>query len=171
MLFQDEAQKQERLDQMRRNATGLLGLAALVFVVARVLEGHYAWLGFVRATAEAAMVGGIADWFAVTALFRYPLGIKIPHTAIVPTRKDKIGGSLGRFVERNFLSPDVLAARLRSARVAERAADWLQRPESAERLARHATEGIAVMVRSLDEREVEALIARLTPAVVTEPGR
>jgi uncharacterized membrane-anchored protein YjiN (DUF445 family) len=160
MHFQDEAEKQARLDEMRRNATGLLGLAAVVFVVARMLETRYAWAGFVRATAEAAMVGGIADWFAVTALFRYPLGIRIPHTAIVPTRKDKIGGSLGRFVERNFLSPEVLALRLRSARVAERTADWLQRPESAERLARHATEAIAVMVRSLDDREVEALIDR-----------
>jgi uncharacterized membrane-anchored protein YjiN (DUF445 family) len=160
MLFQDEAKKQEALDRMRRNATGLLGLAAVVFVVSRLLEQRFAWMSFLRATAEAAMVGGIADWFAVTALFRYPLGIKIPHTAIVPTRKDKIGGSLGRFVERNFLSPEVLATRLRSAKVAERVAEWLQRPESAERLARHATEAIGVMVRSLDDREVEALIER-----------
>ena len=106
MLFQDEARKQEALDRMRRNATGLLGLAAVVFVISRVLESRFPWMSFVRATAEAAMVGGLADWFAVTALFRYPLGIKIPHTAIVPTRKDKIGGSLGRFVERNFLALD-----------------------------------------------------------------
>jgi uncharacterized membrane-anchored protein YjiN (DUF445 family) len=160
MQFNDEAQKQARLDSMRRKATGLLGIAAVVFVVARVLEGRFAWMGFVRATAEAAMVGGVADWFAVTALFRYPLGVKIPHTAIVPNRKDKIGGSLGRFVERNFLSPEVLTARLHSARVAERVAEWLQRPESAQRLARHATDAIAVMVKSLDDREVEALIER-----------
>src|SRR5215218_8455466 len=142
MQFNDEAQKQARLDSMRRKATGLLGIAAVVFLVARVLEGRFAWMGFVRATAEAAMVGGVADWFAVTALFRYPLGVKIPHTAIVPNRKDKIGGSLGRFVERNFLSPEVLATRLRSAKVAERVAEWLQRPESAQRLARHATDAI-----------------------------
>lgn len=153
---------------MRRNATGLLALAALVFLVARMFEERYGWVGFVRATAEAAMVGGIADWFAVTALFRYPLGIRIPHTAIVPTRKDKIGGSLGRFVERNFLSPEVLAARLRSMRVAERAAEWLQRPESAERLARHATDAIGVMVRSLNDRDVEKLIERQLVAKIRD---
>src|SRR5688572_13086698 len=145
---------------MRRIASGMLLGAAVLFIIARILERTYPWMVFVRVTAEAAMVGGVADWFAVTALFRYPLGIKIPHTAIVPTRKDKIGGSLGRFVERNFLSPEVLAARLRSARVAERVAEWLQRRESAERLARHATDAIGVMVRSLDDREVERLIAR-----------
>ena len=80
MLVPEETEKQRQLDRMRRIATGLLGFAAIVFVVARLLEEHYPWVGFVRATAEAAMVGAIADWFAVTALFRYPLGIKIPHT-------------------------------------------------------------------------------------------
>ena len=75
MDFPEEREKQLRLDRMRRVATGLLGAAALVFVVARILEESYPWVGFVRATAEAAMVGAIADWFAVTALFRYPLGI------------------------------------------------------------------------------------------------
>src|SRR5690606_14654322 len=127
------------LDRMRSIATGLLAAAAVVFVITRVLEDSYPWVGFVRATAEAAMVGAIADWFAVTALFRYPLGIKIPHTAIVPTRKDRIGGSLGRFVERNFLSHEVLTAKIRSMQVGERLAEWLQRPESARRLAGHAT--------------------------------
>jgi uncharacterized membrane-anchored protein YjiN (DUF445 family) len=160
MELLEETEKKRRLDQMRRNATGLLVLAGVVFLIGHNLEEHYFWAGFVRAAAEAAMVGGIADWFAVTALFRYPLGIKIPHTAIVPNRKDRIGGSLGRFVERNFLSPEVLAARVRSAAVAERVADWLQRPDSAERLARHATDGIAAMARSLDDREVESLIQR-----------
>ena len=162
MLLQaeEETAKQARLDEMRRNASGLLVLAAAVFVVARILERQHAWAGFLRATAEAAMVGGIADWFAVTALFRYPLGIKIPHTAIVPTRKDRIGGSLGRFVERNFLSRDVLAAKIRSIEVAERLAEWLQKPESASRLAGHATGAITLMVRSLNDREVERLIER-----------
>ena len=84
-----------------------------MFVVASILESRYPWLGYVRATAEAAMVGAIADWFAVTALFRYPLGIPIPHTAIIPSRKDRIGRSLGNFVQNNFLSPPVIVARLR----------------------------------------------------------
>lgn len=145
---------------MRRVASGLLVVAALVFVVARILEGRHPGWGFLRAAAEAAMVGGIADWFAVTALFRYPLGIRIPHTAIVPNRKDRIGASLGRFVEHNFLSREVLGTKIRSMRIAERLAEWLQRPESAERLARHATGAIGVMARSLDDRQVEALIER-----------
>lgn len=160
MDFPDETQKQIRLDRMRRIATGLLGAAAVVFVVARILEERYPWVGFIRATAEAGMVGAIADWFAVTALFRYPLGIKIPHTAIVPTRKDRIGGSLGRFVERNFLSRDVLAAKVRSMEIGERIADWLQRPESAHRLAEHATGALVVMIQALPDEEVEDLIER-----------
>ena len=159
-LLSDEAQKQAALDRMRRIAGALLLGAALVFVVARVLEVRYAWLwvGFVRATAEAAMVGAIADWFAVTALFRYPLGIRIPHTAIVPTRKDRIGGSLGRFVEHNFLSREVLGAKVESMHVAERMAAWLQKPESAERLAGHAAAALGALLRSLDDAEMERLI-------------
>jgi uncharacterized membrane-anchored protein YjiN (DUF445 family) len=160
MDLPEERQKQQALDRMRRVATGLLAGAAVVFVIARVLEETYPWLGFVRATAEAGMVGAIADWFAVTALFRYPLGIKIPHTAIVPTRKDRIGGSLGRFVERNFLSREVLASKVASMQVAERLADWLQRPESAQRVARHATSALGVMIQALPDEEMEGLIER-----------
>jgi uncharacterized membrane-anchored protein YjiN (DUF445 family) len=160
MDLPEERHKQQALDRMRSIATGLLAAAAVVFVIARVLEEQYAWVGFIRATAEAAMVGAIADWFAVTALFRYPLGIKIPHTAIVPTRKDRIGGSLGRFVERNFLSRDVLAAKVSSMQVAERVAEWLQRPESAHRLAAHATSALGVMIQAIPDDEVEELIER-----------
>lgn len=156
----EERQKQEALDRMRAIATGLLAAAAVVFVIARLLEGRWPWVGYIRATAEAAMVGAIADWFAVTALFRYPLGIRIPHTAIVPTRKDRIGGSLGRFVERNFLSRDVLGAKVSSMRVGEKLAEWLQRPESAHRLAAHATSALSVMIQALPDEEVEALIER-----------
>ena len=81
---------------MKRRATALLVIAAVVFVVARLLEPRFPWLGYLRATAEAAMVGGVADWFAVTALFRQPMGLPIPHTAIIPARKDRIGRSLAR---------------------------------------------------------------------------
>ena len=168
MQLPEEAEKQARLDRMRRVATGLLGVAALVFLVARVLEESHPWVGFVRATAEAAMVGAVADWFAVTALFRYPLGIRIPHTAIVPNRKDRIGGSLGRFVEHNFLSREVLSAKVGSMRVAERLAEWLQRPESAHRLARHATSSLKVMIQSLPDEEMEALIERQLEARIRE---
>ncbi len=156
--LQDEEEKQARLDRMRKIATALLVVAAIVFAITRVLESRYPWIGFVRATAEAAMVGAIADWFAVTALFRHPLGIPIPHTAIVPSRKDRIGGSLGRFVERNFLSREVLSARIRSMEVAQRLAAWIQRPESAHRLARHAASAVSVMIGAIDDREMEKLI-------------
>src|SRR5436309_8253208 len=117
---------------MKLRATLLLAGAAVVFIIARLLETRYnAWWGALRATAEASMIGGLADWFAVTALFRHPMGIPIPHTAIVAKRKDRVGRSLGNFVARNFLSRAVIEARLRSLRVGERLAAWLSQPENA----------------------------------------
>jgi len=143
---------------MRRVATGLLVLAAVIYVVARVLEGAYPWVSYVRATAEASLVGGIADWFAVTALFRRPLGLPIPHTAIIPTQKDRIGRILGGFVQNHFLARDVLSQKLRSMRLAERIARWMSTPEHAERLARHVAVGVAQAVQSMPEGEVRELI-------------
>ncbi|MCW2493250.1 MAG: uncharacterized protein JWN47_2614, partial [Frankiales bacterium] len=100
-----DADKQRALRKMKVVATGALVLAAVVFVVCRVAgNGQGAW-PFVQAASEAAMVGGLADWFAVTALFRHPLGLPIPHTAIIPRKKDQIGESLGAFVNENFLTP------------------------------------------------------------------
>ena len=104
--------RERDLARMKRIATGLLVGATVVFLVARVLEDDVSGLSYVRATAEAAMVGALADWFAVTALFRHPLGIPIPHTAIIPNRKDDIGRGLGTFVERNFLTAEVVTERL-----------------------------------------------------------
>src|SRR5438094_2544104 len=91
----DDAVRQAQLDAMKRRATGLLALAAAVFGAATAFEGQYPWLGYVRATAEASLVGGLADWFAVTALFRRPLGLPIPHTAIVATRRSASAASSG----------------------------------------------------------------------------
>src|SRR5881392_1413724 len=105
----DDAVRQAQLDAMKRRATGLLALAAAIFGAAAALEARYPWLGYVRATAEASLVGGLADWFAVTALFRRPLGLPIPHTAIIPNSKDRIGLGLGRFIERHFLEPELVA--------------------------------------------------------------
>src|SRR2546426_11462786 len=129
----DDAERQARLDAMKRRATGLLAIALLVFVAASVFEPQFPWLGYVRATAEASLVGGLADWFAVTALFRHPLGLPIPHTAIVATRKERIGRILGNFVQNHFLSRDVITANLRAVRPAERAARWLSDPENSRR--------------------------------------
>ena len=104
-----DAGRQRDPRRMKAFATGMLVAAAVVYVVARANEdGAAAWVGYVRAGAEAAMVGALADWFAVTALFRHPLGIPIPHTAIIPNRKDQIGRSLGEFVQGNFLTHEVL---------------------------------------------------------------
>jgi len=119
-----EAVRQAQLDTMKRRATLLLAAATVLFVITRAFESRYPWIGYIRATMEAAMVGGLADWFAVTALFRHPLGIPIPHTAIVPSRKDRVGRTLGAFVQRNFLTREVIEFRLRSLQVGRRLAEW-----------------------------------------------
>ena len=154
----EDPQKKILLDRMKRRATGLLVVAAVVFVVARLLEARWPWLGYLRATAEAAMVGGLADWFAVTALFRHPLGIPIPHTAIIPARKDRIGRSLGNFVQNNFLARDVIASRLDNLRLGERAARWLAEPEHARKVARSVARGLARGAQALKDDEVSAMI-------------
>ena len=147
---------------MRRRATGLLVVMTVVFVVARIAEEDGGtWVGYVRATAEAAMVGGLADWFAVTALFRHPLGIPIPHTAIIPTRKDQIGRSLGEFLQANFLSGPVVAERLLGVAPGARLAEWLGRPGSAAIVARHAADAIVAITDALDDDEVRGAIEDL----------
>jgi uncharacterized membrane-anchored protein YjiN (DUF445 family) len=143
---------------MKRVATGLLGVALLVFAVARWFEPAHPWLGFVRATAEASLVGGLADWFAVTALFRRPLGLPIPHTAIIQTQKERIGRVLGNFVQHHFLAKDVLSVRLGAMQVAERAAGWLADPGNSTQLARHLAVGVAQAVQTVPETEVRTLI-------------
>jgi len=119
MYLLSEADRQTELNRMKYLATGLLVSVSLVFLGAVLFERRYPWLGFVRAMTEAAMVGAIADWFAVTALFRHPLGLRIPHTAIIPRRKDSIGASIGRFVQENFLSEAVIRDRLRPIDIAQ----------------------------------------------------
>ncbi|HJU64769.1 MAG TPA: DUF445 family protein [Gemmatimonadaceae bacterium] len=152
--------REQRLAQMKRRATGLLVVATLVFVAARLLEPAYPWLGFVRATAEAAMVGGVADWFAVTALFRHPLGIPIPHTAIIAHRKDRIGRTLGGFVQANFLSREVVASRLESLNIAERLAGWISQPQNSHRIAQHVARAMSAGAEVIRDDEVQALIER-----------
>ena len=160
----DDAVRQARLDAMKRRATGLLAVAAAVFGAASAFEGRYPWLGYVRATAEASLVGGLADWFAVTALFRHPLGLPIPHTAIVATRKERIGRILGNFVQNHFLSRDVITANLRAVRPAERAARWLSDPENSRRIARQVASGLAKTLEALPDDEVRELVRRVVSA-------
>jgi uncharacterized membrane-anchored protein YjiN (DUF445 family) len=160
-------ERQRNLDRMKRRATGLLVLMGAIFVATSLLEPQHTWIGYIRATAEASLVGGIADWFAITALFRHPLNIPIPHTAIIPARKDRIGRSLGNFVQNNFLSPEVLTAKLRAAQISRRAAEWLSEPEHA----RTAAQQLASILRSagsvIRDEDVHALLDRS----VVEPLR
>src|SRR6266576_2426023 len=157
----DDAERQARLDAMKRRATALLAVALLVFVAASIYEPQFAWLGYVRATAEASLVGGLADWFAVTALFRHPLGLPIPHTAIVATRKERIGQILGNFVQNHFLSRDVIAANLRRVHPAERGAQWLADREHARQISRQFASGLAKTLDSLPPNDLQALITQV----------
>ncbi len=162
----DDEIKRVRLVRMKRVATAMLVVVAIVFVVARFYEARHPWLGYIRAFAEAAMIGGIADWFAVTALFRHPMGIPIPHTAIVPARKDRIGTALGNFVQRNFLTRDVVAAKLAAMKLGERAATWLAQPENSRKLSRHVARGLtgaASVMRDEDVQQVvdQGIVSRL----------
>ena len=154
----DEATKRAQLARMKRRATGLLVLSTAVFFAAALLVHQYAWLDPVKAAAGAAMVGGLADWFAVTALFKHPLGLPIPHTAIIAARKDQIGRSLGNFVQRHFLSREVLAEKLAHAQVGEHLAAWLSEPANARAVARHAATAVAGGVRVLRDEDVQELI-------------
>ncbi len=154
-LSEDDLERQRSLRRMKGVALSLLVLAAIVYIIATAAGADGAW-GYVQAFAEAAMVGALADWFAVTALFRHPLGIPIPHTAIVPRRKDQIGRSLGTFVEENFLTDDVLAARLAEAEVGRHLGEWLSDPAHAARAAEVAGEAARGALDVLDDAEVRA---------------
>jgi uncharacterized membrane-anchored protein YjiN (DUF445 family) len=156
----DDPVKKAQLVRMKRRATGLLILATVIFIVTSLVLRYYSefWLDALRATAEAAMVGGLADWFAVTALFRHPLGLPIPHTAIIAARKDQIGRSLGNFVQRHFLSREVLSQKLATLHTAEHLARWLTQPENSHAVARHAAAGLASGVRALRDEDVQELI-------------
>ena len=139
-------------------ALSMLVAAAVVFILARSFEDGRAWVGYVRAFAEAAMVGGLADWFAVTALFRHPLRLPIPHTAIIATRKDEIGRGLGEFVRSNFLVPSVLEERVRTFRPAERLATWAAEPTSADRVGELAARAVRAGGRALRDDDVQELL-------------
>jgi uncharacterized membrane-anchored protein YjiN (DUF445 family) len=156
-----DADRATGLRRMKVVATGMLVAAAVVYVVARSDDSGATWIGYVRAAAEAAMVGALADWFAVTALFRHPLGIPIPHTAIIPRRKDQIGRSLGEFVEDNFLTHDVLGERLADAGVGRRLGAWLAQPDNARRAADGLADALRGTLEVLDDAEVQAGLERV----------
>jgi uncharacterized membrane-anchored protein YjiN (DUF445 family) len=155
-----EKERRRQLRIAQRRATGFLVVMTLVYLVLVVTtDDHGAW-AYVRAAAEGSMVGGLADWFAVTAIFRHPLGLPIPHTAVIPARKEQFGQTLGAFVQENFLSPDVLSERIRHARVGERAAAWLSDPAHAETAAGHGAELVVAVADVIKDEDVHRLVER-----------
>jgi uncharacterized membrane-anchored protein YjiN (DUF445 family) len=146
-----DARRRRELARMRLLATGLLVLMGLVFVATRLAPPRWTWAAYVGAFSEAGMVGALADWFAVTALFRRPLGLPIPHTAIIPRNKARIGRALGDFIAGNFLTPRVLDQRLREFDPAGRAAAWLTKPGAARSLAEQIAGFVPEIARSGDE--------------------
>ncbi|GIV91240.1 MAG: hypothetical protein KatS3mg055_3758 [Chloroflexus sp.] len=153
---------QQRLQDLRRMqllATGLLVMAGMLFVVTSIWRDTMPWIPYVRAFAEAAMVGAFADWFAVTALFRHPLGIPIPHTAIIPARKTRIAVSFGRFIETNFLDPDQITERICRHDPATRLAQWLRNPKRGEQIADLAAEAVSGVLRVVNDEDVSQALA------------
>ena len=157
-LSPQETEQLARLARMRRLATGLLLLMAVVFVCARLLRERHPAFGFIGAFAEAAMIGAIADWFAVTALFRHPLGIPIPHTAIIPSNKDRIGENLGNFLEHNFMSYQVVHAELERIDFAGSAATWLSQPHNAAAVATQLTSAVPALLRMVEDKDASVFL-------------
>ncbi|HET8642022.1 MAG TPA: DUF445 domain-containing protein [Pseudonocardiaceae bacterium] len=170
----NEKAKQRDLRRMKLVALSFLLGATVIYGIARWQEtlGAPDWVGFVRAAAEAGMVGALADWFAVTALFRYPLGIRIPHTAIIPNRKDALGNSLSEFVGHNFLAEDVVRDKLRRAEITRRLGEWLQRRDIAERVTNELAMAVRGAVTVLRDDDVQELLeqALVKPVVEREWG-
>ena len=159
----------DRARRMRRVATGLLVAMAALFALARSQLGNNPAWEWVLAFTEAAMVGGLADWFAVTALFRHPLGVPIPHTAIIPENKDRIAETMARFLQANFLTPAVVARRMRAMNLARAAGDFLARPPGGESGIRvGAGELFADVLESLDP---ERLGGQVKAGLVHQLGR
>lgn len=144
---------------MKSFAAGLLVIALVAYVIARLVgDGRGGW-GYLEAAAEASMVGGLADWFAVTALFRHPLGLPIPHTAIIPSKKDQIGEGLASFVQQYFLTTEILSDRVEAAQVPQRVGEWLADPEHARRLAQELSNSVSGMAAMLKEDQLRNSVA------------
>ncbi|MGW1106754.1 DUF445 domain-containing protein [Streptomyces sp. NPDC002540] len=171
-----DEEKRRGVRRMKTTATGLLLLVALVYVLATWAKnaGVGGWPGFVAAAAEAGMVGALADWFAVTALFKRPLGLPIPHTAIIPTKKDQLGASLGSFVGENFLSGDVVRSRIHSLGIGGRLGAWLAEPQHADRVTAELSTALRGALTVLRDSDVQAVvgeaITRRANAAEIAPG-
>jgi len=171
-LTLDDASKRRDLRKMKVLATGFLVFATVVYLLARWQESRGAgeWVGYLRSAAEAGMVGALADWFAVTALFRHPLRLPIPHTAIIPRKKDQLGANLGDFVGTNFLVPEAVVAKLQSAQVPQRLGGWLAQSANAERITAEAAVVLRGAVAVLSDEDVQQVIdATIVRKLVEQP--
>lgn len=182
-----DAPREQSILAAKRRATGLLAVVAAGFVAVALTTPDEGGWGYLRAGLEAAMVGGLADWFAVVAIFRHPLRVPIPHTAVIVSRKDEFGETLGQFVQEHFLNPSTVGERVRGAGVADRVSAWALEPDNARIVAGHAAElvvRLAEITRDDDlvhlaETEVRSRLERVDVAplagrlleVVTEEGR
>ncbi|HEY6934420.1 MAG TPA: DUF445 domain-containing protein [Marmoricola sp.] len=170
LITPDTAADAERLSRLRRMKGVALGLLALAAAVYLLTLGQHGFLGFVNAGAEASMVGAMADWFAVTALFRHPLGLPIPHTALVPKRKDDFGESLEAFFAENFLQEQVVRERLAASDVVRRLGSWLAEPDNARRVVAEGSALAMAGLRRVRDEDVAALVQDVVvPRFIDEP--
>jgi uncharacterized membrane-anchored protein YjiN (DUF445 family) len=162
-----DALRRAGLRRMRTVASGLLVVAAVVYLLTRDRDG---FLGFVNAGAEASMVGAIADWFAVSALFKHPLGLPIPHTALIPKRKDDLGRGLEEFVGENFLQEAIIRDRIGAAAISRRIGEWLSQPANAQRVVDEVAEVAAIALSKVRDDHIESLVRdALAPRFREEP--
>lgn len=171
LLSNDDAVKRGDLRRMKAVATGFLVFATVVYLFCRWQEtrGAGEWVGYVRAASEAGMVGALADWFAVTALFRHPLGIPVPHTAIIKKKKDQLGASLSSFVGTNFLAPEVVSAKIESAQIPLRLGAWMAQPANAHRVAQETSTVLRGIVTVLREEDIQQVIDNTIVKRIAEP--
>ncbi|MDM8528338.1 DUF445 domain-containing protein [Anaerolineales bacterium HSG24] len=152
------SQREIELIKMKRNATALLVASFSIFIITSLLEEQYLWLGFIRATTEAATVGAIADWFAVTALFRYPLGLKIPHTAIIPNRKQFIAEKFGQFVREKFLSEATVTQRLQDLDATRLVVEWGRQPQNSALIADRVSDNLAAAATVMRDEDIQIML-------------
>jgi uncharacterized membrane-anchored protein YjiN (DUF445 family) len=167
-----DAERRRALRRMKAVALSFLAGASAVFLGCRWAQADdtaAAWVGYLGAAAEAGMVGALADWFAVTALFTHPLGLPIPHTAIIKRKKDQLGQGLGAFVRESFLSPAVVATKLCDAQIAGRLGKWLSEASHARRVAAETATVLRVLVELLRDEEVQQVIDRMIVRRIAEP--
>ncbi len=169
LLSAGTLERERGLRRMKAVALGLLVALAVVFAVAFPLQDVHPVWGYVRAAAEGGMVGALADWFAVTALFRHPMGIPVPHTGLIPRKKDQLGAALTEFVQENFLDSDVAREKVEGLEVAAAAGDWLRRPENAERAAREVATAARGAMAAADDDAVQELLRQLMQRHMVEP--